>query len=188
LDLSEGKIAGDQRQFVLRTGERGAYQFHKALEEYSTLYTPIRNESRVFSASAPAGGSNFQMPMGYGGQFVEYMGPNGIKVTLTIDSFYDDRDRNKLAHPDGGVAESYRYDIMDIGTTDGQPNIQKVGIKGMPIIHKYVAGLRNPFDPDGAVTAMGNAVDAWEEHKMYIGGALLRDPSKSACYISNIQA
>jgi len=185
LDLSEGKIAGDQREFVLRTGERGAYQFHKALEDYSQLYQPVRNDTRIYGAS---GGSDFKMGMGYGGQFIEYVGPNGIKVTLSVDSFYDNRDRNKLYHPDGGVAESYRYDIMDIGTTDGQPNIQKVAIKGTPIVHKYVAGLRNPFAPDGAMSAVGNAVDAWEEHKMFIGGILLRDPSKTASFIPNILA
>jgi len=77
---------------------------------------------------------------------------------------------------------------MDIGTTDGQPNIQKVAIKGTPIVHKYVAGLRNPFAPDGAMSAVGNAVDAWEEHKMFIGGILLRDPSKTASFIPNILA
>ena len=187
LDLSEGKIAGAQRQFVLRTGERGAYLFHKALEAHSQLYTPLQNTSRVFGSKSPAGTSVID-PMGFGGQFVEFRGPNGIKVTLSIDSMYGNRDRNKIAHPDGGVAESYRFDIMDVGTTDGAPNIQKVGIKDMPIIHKYVAGLRNPFDPAGAVTAIGNAVDAWEEHKMFAGGVLLRDPSKTASFIPNILA
>jgi hypothetical protein len=187
LDLSEGKISGDQRKFVLRTGERGAYLFHKALENFSQLYTPNQSMSRIGSGKSPMGGS-IGKPMGYGGQFVEYIGPNGIEVTLSIDSMYGDRDRNKIPHPDGGVAESYRFDIMDIGTTDGMPNIQKVGVKGMPIIHKYVAGLRNPFDPAGAVTAIGSAVDAWEEHKMFIGGVIVRDPSKTASFIPNILA
>ena len=187
LDLSEGKIAGDQREFVLRTGERGAYQFHKALEDYTQLYTPLQDTSRSYGASAPAG-SSVKMPMGYGGQFVEYVGPNGVKVNLSIDSMYDDRTRNKLAHPDGGVAESYRYDIFDIGTTEGEPNIQKVGVKGQPIIHAYIPGLRNPFSPDGEMTAAATSVDAWEEHKMFIGGVIVRDPSKTASFISNIQA
>ena len=187
LDLSEGKISGDQRKFVLRTGERGAYLFHKALEKFSQLYTPAREQMRIGKGKAPSGVS-VSKPMGYGGQFVEYIGPNGIEVTLSIDSMYGDRDRNKINHPDGGVAESYRFDIMDVGTSDGQPNIQKVAVKGMPTIHKYVAGLRNPFDPAGAVTAVGNAVDAWEEHKMYIGGVIVRDPSKTASFIPNILA
>jgi hypothetical protein len=185
LDLSEGKIAGDQREFVLRTGERGAYLFSKALEEFSQLYTPVQNTTRIYQS---AGMGSFQMPMGYGGQFLEYKGPNGIKVTVSIDSMYDNRDRNKVYHPDGGVAESYRFDIMDIGTTDGKPNIQKVAKRNTPIIHKYVPGLRNPFDPDGAMSSIATGVDGWTEEKMFIGGAIVRDPSKTASFIPNILA
>lgn len=184
LDLSEGKLKTDQREFVLRTGERGAYEFHKALEKYSQLFTPLLNQDRMYKVSQ----SGFKMGMGYGGQFLEYIGPNNIKVNLSVDSMYDDRNRNKMMHPNGGVVESYRYDIFDIGTTDGQPNIQKVGVKGMPIIHKYIPGLRNPFDPDGALAAIGTAEDAWEEHKMFVGAAIVRDPSRTASFINAIQA
>ena len=64
-----------------------------------------------------------------GFQFVEYMAPNGVRVKLEVDSHYDDPIRNKIMHPNGGVAMSYRFDIMDIGTMD-QPNIFKCKIKG----------------------------------------------------------
>lgn len=185
LDLSEGKIPGDQREFVMDTGERGAYQFHKALERFSQLYVPLRTEDRIYGASGQTG---FKAGMGYKGQFIEYQGPNGIKVTLKVNSMYDNRDRNKIMHPDGGVAESYRYDIYDIGTTEGKPNIQKVGVKGTPIIHKYIPGLRSPFDPDGAISAIATGLDGWSEEKMFIGGVLLRDPSKSASFIPNLLA
>jgi hypothetical protein len=184
LDLSEGKLKTDDRGFVMRTGERGAYQFHKSLERYSQLFTPLLNQTRMYNVNQ----SGFQMGLGYGGQFLEFKGPNGIKVNLSVDSMYDDRNRNKMLHPDGGVAESYRYDIFDIGTTEGAANIQKVGVKGQPIIHKYIPGLRNPYSPDGSFSAVGTAEDAWEEHKMYIGGAIVRDPSRTASFIDNIQA
>lgn len=183
LDLSEGKLKTDDRGFVMRTGERGAYQFHKSLEKYSQLFTPLLNQTRMYSVSQ----TGFQMGLGYGGQFIEYKGPNGINVSLSVDSMYDDRNRNKLLHPNGGVAESYRYDIFDIGTSEGEPNIQKVGVKGQPIIHKYIPGLRNPYSPDGSFSAVGTAEDAWEEHKMFIGGAIVRDPSRTASFIDNIQ-
>lgn len=184
LDLSEGKLKTDERGFILRTGERGAYEFHKSLENFSRLFTPLFNQDRMYKVNQ----SGFQLGLGYGGQFLEFKGPNGIKVNLSIDSMYDDRNRNKLEHPNGGVVESYRYDIFDIGTSQGAPNIQKVGVKGMPIIHKYIPGLRNPFSPDGSMTAIGSAEDAWEEHKMFIGGAIVRDPSRTASFINNMQA
>lgn len=184
LDLSEGKLKTDQREFVLRTGERGAYEFHKALESYSQLFTPLLNQDRMYKVDQ----NGFRMGLGYGGQFVEYLGPNNIKVNLSVDSMYDDRNRNKMAHPNGGVVESYRYDIFDIGTNDGKPNIQKVGVKGQPIVHKYIPGLRNPYDPDGAFSAIGTAEDAWEEHKFFTGAAIVRDPSRTASFIHNLQS
>ena len=91
---------------------------------------PLYDEDRMYKAGGGINGSSVKLPLGYGGQFIEYMGPQGIQVNLSIDSLYDDRERNKVYHPDGGVAESYRYDILDVGTTDGEPNIRKVYVKG----------------------------------------------------------
>lgn len=183
LDLSEGKLQADMRAFVARTGERGAYEFHKSLEKYSQLFTPLLNTDRMYTTKSGIS----KMELGYGGQFVEFKGPNNTQFNLSVDSMYDDRNRNKMVHPSGGVVESYRYDIFDIGTSEGAPNIQKVGVKGQPIIHKYIPGLRNPFDPDGAVSAIGTAEDAWEEHKFYCGAAIVRDPSRTASFIHNMQ-
>ena len=181
LDLSEGRLGYDERSFLATTGERGAFQFHKSLEDYSQLFTPTRETKRIYDASAEYA----KKGLGYGGQFVEYTGPNQTKFNLSVDSMYDNRSRNKIAHPDGGVTESYRYDIYDIGTTNGEANIRKVKAKGLDVIHKYIPGLRNPFSPDGAVSAMGTAKDAWEEHKFYCGGVMVTDPSKTAHFIYN---
>lgn len=186
LDLSEGKIATDMRKFVARCGERGSLQFHKGLERYSQLFIPLVNSDRMYKATSNVKG--IDIPLGFGGQFVEYKGPNGVMFSVSVDSMYDDRTRNKLLHPNGGVAESYRYDLLDIGTNDGAPNIQKVEVTGQPKIHKYIAGLRNPYDPDGAFSAIGTAEDAWEEHMFYTGAAIVRDPSRTASFIPNILA
>lgn len=187
VDLSEGKLPTDERHFVLRTGERGAIQFHQALEDQSQLYTPLRNESRLYGASSANG---VQMPLGYGGQFVEYLGPNGVKVTLMVDSMYDDRERNKLYHPDGGVAESYRYDIMDIGTTNGEPNIQKFYVNGSEDIMGYIPGLRNPFSPVGErnMNMMAMSTDGYSVHRASVCGVAVYDPSRTASLIPSILA
>jgi len=181
LDLSEGKLGYDERSFLASCGERGAYQFHESLEDHAQLFTPTRETKRIYDAQADYAAKG----MGYGGQFVEYTGPNMVKFNLAVDSAYDDRARNKKAHPDGGVTESYRYDIYDIGTTNGAPNIRKVKKKGSDIVHRYIPGLRNPFSPDGAQAAVGTAKDMWEEHKFYCGGVMVTDPSKTAHFIYN---
>jgi hypothetical protein len=185
LDLSEGKLPSDKREFVIRTGERGAVQFHKALEDHAQLFQPLRNESRMYSASGAVGA---KMPLGYGGQFVEYMGPQGIKVTLSIDSLYDDRERNKVYHPDGGVAESYRYDIMDVGTSDGEPNIRKVYVKGNEDGMGYEPGLRHPFSRGGERNIMAHSTDGYTMHRWAICGAMVKDPSRTATLLPSLLA
>lgn len=185
LDLSEGKLPSDKRKFVLMTGERGAVQFHKALEDNAQLFQPLQNFSRMFSASAPG----VKMGYGYGGQFVEYIGPQGIEVSLMVNSMYDDRERNKIYHPDGGVAESYRYDILDVGTSDGEPNIQKVLPKNGAEMFGYIPGLRDPFQLGGkSPRIMAHATDGYQIHRGAVCGAMVKDPSRTASLIPSILA
>jgi len=185
LDLSEGKLGFDQRSFVAMTGERGAYQFHKSLENFSQLFLPTEETKRIYSANA----SFAKKGLGYGGQFVEYVGPNNCQYNLSVNSMYDNRNRNKKYSSDGGVLESYRYDMYDIGTSDGEPNIRKVKVKGDTVIHAYIPGLRNPFDPDGGMNTGAKMIvspkDAWEEHKFFCGGIMVKDPSRTAAFLPN---
>lgn len=183
MDMSEGKLPMDARKFVGRCGERGAFQFHKSLEVNSQLFTPTRETSRIYNTQSEYA----KKGLGYGGQFVEYIGPNMIEFKLSVDSAYDNRNRNKLMHPNGGVTESYRYDIFDFGTQDEKANIKKVAVKGQNYItHAYIAGLRDPFSPSGAAPKqISSARDAWEEHKFYCGGVMVTDPSKTAHFIYN---
>ena len=75
-----------------------------------------------------------------GYQFTEYRMPNGVVVSLDVDPYYDDPVRNKVMHPNGGCAFSYRYDIFDIGSMD-QPNIFKCKVRGEEEIRGYQWGL-----------------------------------------------
>lgn len=182
MELSVGKLPMDKRKFVMNTGERGAFQFGKAIEDYSQLYTKMNDGSRIFKSGA---GKNIGMPLGYGGQFVEYIGPNGIEITVRVDSMYDDPERNKEYHVDGGLAESYRYDIYDIGTTEGEANIRKVYCEGYEDIIGYQGGLRSPFDPAGKNHQMSTSIDGYTMHRMTMGGAMVKDPSRCAVLIPN---
>lgn len=183
MDLSEGRLPTDQRKFVLMTGERGAVQFHKAIEEKTQLFKPLFNQDRMFKKA----GGDVQLGLGYGGQFIEYLGPNNIVVGVQVHSMYDDRERNKIYHPNGGVAESYRYDILDVGTTDGEPNIRKVYVKGADDIWGYEPGLRDPFSPTNSKRRiMATPEDAYTIHRACTFGAMVKDPSKTASIIPNM--
>lgn len=187
-ELSEGKLSMDERHFVLRTGERGAVQFHEAVKQEASGWLPLKFDNSGTNAIYKTSSNLNQNAYGAGFQFVEWLAPNGIKVTLEVDPFYDDKVRNKILHPKGGVAESYRYDILDIGTIDGEPNIQKAMVKGMEDIRGWEYGLRNPFPSAPEFAIMSNAVDGSTYHRAFVGGAIVRDPSRTASLIPSILA
>lgn len=181
MGLSVGKLPEDRRRFVLGTGEYGMYQFHKASEDKASNFTPNFNQDRIYMT-----GPN---KMGYKGQFLEYKTVNGITVELMHIPQYDDPIRNKIYHPDGGLAESRRYTIMDFGTADGEANIQKVSLKGEEFIYRYIPGLRDPFSPYNNQTSPSLAaspIDGYEIHKAFIGGLRVKNPMRMAELIPNL--
>jgi hypothetical protein len=187
--LSEGKLGMDQRMFMLRTGERGAAEFHKAVLQTtsgwsSNISTPGTNPATVKSVGSPL----HRNALSAGFQFVEYLAPNGVCVKLEVDDFYDDKVRNTITIPGkSGVAESYRYDIFYMGTTES-PNIQKVAVKGMEEIRGYQWGFRNPFT--GAVNNgnMGTLEDSGTITKFSQLGVVCYDPSRTASIIPYVLA
>lgn len=190
MELSEGKLPLDDRSFVIRTGERGAVLFHKAIAAEASGWTPLFDQSAQSQAKSELHDNSRK----FGFQYTEFLAPNGIKVRVEVDPSYSDPTRNKLMAPNngnfiGGLAEAYRMDIFDIGTTDGEPNIQKV----MPgdlkeDITAYIPGIRDPYSPTGGRTAKlsANSVDGFELHKMAKFGVMVKDPSRTASLIPAI--
>jgi len=185
LDLSTSKLGLQDRYFLIRTGERGAMQFHKAvLREVSgwTQFTVNADAVKIVEKTQ----SNLHMnALAAGFQFVEYRSANGIRVKVDIDPFYDDTVRNKIPHPNGGPAFSYRYDIMYIGTMD-QPNIQKAAIKGEPELRGYEWGLRNPFTGQKDNFNMSYDEDSAVIHRMSTLGVVVLDPTRTMSLIPAI--
>ena len=120
-----------------------------------------------------------------GFQFVEYKAPNGVRVKVNVIPMYDDPVRNKIQHPDGGPAFSYRYDIMDIGTMD-QPNIFKCKIKGQNELRGYQWGLRNPFTGQVNNMNMSYSEDSAVIHRMATLGVCILDPTRTVSLIPSI--
>lgn len=179
LDLSINRKPFDSREFVFRTGERGMVQWSKALENKAQLYTPLHDSTRIV-----ANGNK----MTYKGQFLEYWGPQGIKITVMHDPMKDDPITHKIIHPDGGPAESYTYDILDVGTSDGEPNVRMVFQKGMEDLRGYEPGLRDPFSPNGKMKIMSTSTDGYKHHRMFVGGAMVKDPTRCLVLKPNVLA
>ena len=181
LDLSINRLPTDKRKFLVRTGERGIIQASEGIAKYGEqFFTPIRSTNQ-FITVASNGDATFK------GQFKSFLGPNGVEFEFMVDPMKDDVITNKIEHPYGGTAESYTYDIYDIGTSDGEPNLRLVYQKNMEDIKGYENGLRSPFSPNGN-NNMANSTDAYTHHRMFIGGAMVKDPTKCFRYKVNLLA
>ena len=145
-ELSASKLNFGDRYFLIKTGERGAIQFHKEVLKTVSGWTQFVLDNSSVGVIQKTQSKLHQNSLSAGFQFVEYKAPNGVRVKIDVDPFYDDPVRNKILHPNGGVAFSYRYDIMYIGTMD-QPNIFKCKIKG-DNEYKAPNGVRVKIDVD----------------------------------------
>lgn len=172
LNLSINILPEDSREFVLMTGERGMIQFHKALENKVALFQPFGNPARLAGS-----GQNLR----FQGQYVEYWGPQGVKVTVMAIPQYDDIIDNRIPHPDGGFTENYRYTILNFGTTGGEANIVKVYPKGRRDIMAYVPGTTSPMGPGTSFSSMAaSKVDGYELVCQTTQGIMIKNPMSCA--------
>ena len=100
-ELSAAKLDFGERYFLIRTGERGAIQFHKAVLQTVSGWTQFvldNSSTRVIEKTQSNLHSN---ALSAGFQFVEFKAPNGVRVKIEVDAYYDDPVRNKIMHPNG---------------------------------------------------------------------------------------
>lgn len=184
-ELSAAKLAMNDRLFILRTGERGAAQFHKAVLDVVSGWTQFVLDNSSTQVVQKTQSKMHTHSLSAGFQFTEFLAPNGVRLKVEVDPFYDDPVRNKIMHPDGGVAESYRYDILYIGSMD-QPNIQLARIKGQPEIRGFQSGFRNPFTGQININNMSYDEDSAVVHRMWTGGVFILDPTRTVSIIPAI--
>lgn len=187
-ELSTGKIDYKDRVFILETGERGATLFHKAVMDRASGW----GVQDYFGGNSKVGvvqnttSEYHTNSLSAGFQFTEFKAPMGITIKINVNPMYDDPYRNKVAHPLGGVAESYRFDIYDIGNPS-EPNIQIAKITGEEDIRGYVAGLRNPFTGERGGN-MATDEDGTTIHKQAWFGAIVLDPNRTMSLVPAILA
>jgi hypothetical protein len=185
-DLSYGELDLKNRVFLMRTGEKGAIQFHKAILAEVSGWSMFTLNGDALSVVQKADSPLHNNALKAGFQFVEYMAPNGVTLKLEVDPYYDDQVRNKIQHPLGGPAFSYRYDIMEIGTMD-QPNIFKCTVKDEPEYRGYQWGpFRNPFTGEANNPYASFDEDAAVIHKYATFGVCVLDPTRTMSIIPAI--
>ena len=184
-ELSAAKLGFNERTFVIKTGERGAIQFHKAVLDTVSGWTAFAAQDQV-GVIQKTNSPLHTNALSAGFQFVEFRAPNGVIVKVDVDPYYDDPVRNKITHSNGGPAFSYRYDIFDIGTMD-QPNIFKCAVKGQEgDMTSYQWGLRNPFTGQIGNPNASHDEDSATIHKMTTTGICILDPTRTMSLIPAI--
>ena len=172
LNMSINILPEDKRHFVAFTGERGMVQFHKALENKVAQFQPLGNPARL---------SGSGQSLAFGGQYVEYRGPQGTKFTLVHLPLYDDTVRHRIKHPEGGPIESYRYTLCNFGTSNGENNITRVYPRGRKENMWHVAGSTSPLGPKKSFReSSASAVDGYELFCQCNQGIMLKNPMSCA--------
>lgn len=187
LSASKLDLNGNDRYFLIKTGEKGAIQFHKAVLQTVSGWTQFTVNGDALKMVERTQSNLHDVSLSAGFQFVEYKAPNNVRVKIDVDPYYDDPVRNKIQHPLGGPAFSYRYDIMDIGTMD-QPNIFKCKIKGDEEYRGYQWGIRNPFTGQKGNPYMSFDEDAAVIHRMATLGICVLDPTRTLSLIPAVLA
>ena len=190
LSISTAKLENNSnsRHFLLRTGEYGARAFSKAVRNELSGWTEFTFNGDAVGAVKKTPSSLHENALSAGYQFTRFSGPNNMVLEVEVDSFYDDPVTNKLPHPDGGLASSWRFDIFDLGD-DTDQNIFKCGIKNQPTEARSIQwGMRDPYTGRWGNEHMSFSDDKAVIHKMGQFGVCVKDPSRTVSFIPAILA
>jgi hypothetical protein len=186
--ISAGKVDYGQRKFVMRTGERGAILFSREAKKEMSGWIPIYS---VNSPSYITKGPETNFTNGNAAtiadlQVTKWLGANGLELTIMIDPSKDDIQTNKVMHPLGGTAESYRFDIF-YAANEEQPNVQKCVVKGQPELRGYQWGpFSNPFTGEFNNSSASFDEDAAVVHYKATLGLVIYDPTRCISLIPAI--
>lgn len=185
LSISTTKLEMGERSFLIRTGEFGRRAFSKAVSDDTSGWTLYRFDGAALGVIKKNGGLNDYTAVNP--QFTEYIGPNGLRIKVEVDSFYDDPVNNKIDYPGGeGKAMSHRFDIFDIGTSS-DTNIFKCGIEGQPTEARSIQwGIRDPYTGRWGNQYMSFPDDKAVVHKMGQFGVCVKDPTRTISLVPAI--
>lgn len=168
MDLSYNRKDMSDRKFVALTGEYGMDAFDRAMKDAMKSYNVV--DTKFITGSGKE--------LTFGSQFKTYKGLNGTELTLMHFPLYDDVVRHRELHPvTKRPLESYRFTVLDFGTVNGQPNIQKVAKRDSEMIMWHTGGSITPTGVAKSVSTMrSNAHDGYAVHMLAEIGVQIANP------------
>lgn len=188
-DICYGKISMKDRKFLVSVGSMAYREISRYATKEGSGWKDISVNNPAWATKAGGNGvpngvriNNYQVN--------EWITANGIHLVFQIQDYLDDPERNKIEHPNGGLAESYRVDVWHIGNDISQPNIQicrpKTDMSNAPLSIQW--GLRDPFTGRMGNPHMSHDEDSAIIHRMGIVGAIVYDPTRCFVLKPNILA
>lgn len=182
-DMVEGREDVENvAEFVIRTGRRGASLISTAAATTASGWSNLTTYNPELIQTTTS--NLHQRSLKGGFQFTEWLLPNNIILKVEVDNSYDSKVRNKILHPSGGVAESYRMDILYMGSMDTN-NIVRLGTKAGDM-RGYLAGFRNPWTGEMNNIHMGTQEDSATYTRYGSLGAAIKDPSRTAVILPTL--
>lgn len=89
-ELSAAKLDMKDRTFLIKTGERGAIQAHKAILDTVSGWTAFQINGDQIGIVKRTQSNLHENALSAGFQFTEFLAPNGVKVKFEVDPYYDD--------------------------------------------------------------------------------------------------
>lgn len=84
-ELSAAKLGFGERTFIIKTGERGALAFHKAVLDTVSGWTAFSLNGDQLGMVKRTNSPLHENALSAGFQFVEFLAPNGVKVKIDVD-------------------------------------------------------------------------------------------------------
>lgn len=185
--FDQGSIPFSERHIVAVTGSWGLVQVNEAIAKETSGFMGAMTGMTVNAdalgivnkVSAQDGINN---ALGFGAQFTQWRGANGLVIDFVCDPALDDKTYNKIPGFNGnGVLSSYAYFVFDLGS-DAEPNIFKCKVEGSEDITKFRIGLRNPFGISNN-NIINYDEDSAEIHSFAQFGALIKDSERVLIYM-----
>lgn len=167
-DLCYNMIGVSDRKLIALTGEMGLREFDRILKDKVASFNLVDTKFVT--------GSGQELTLG--GQFTTYKMTNGIELTLKRCALFDNMEMFRQLHPlTGKPLMSYTFLFLDLGTTDGQPNIVKVTRKGREFVQWTTGGsvVPNGYAKD-INTLRSNSRDGYQVHFLADEGIMVRNP------------
>lgn len=181
MDIFFNRVAYDQRNIVMWTGEVGLNLFDEAIAKITQgMFKDmtdffVKQDGGSFGTAALSGLSYAETP------FTMYKFKLGGSLKVMHLPAYDDKTFNTKLDENGFPLESRRFTFMNIGLGDGlNKNICYVrdNDPSMGSRYGYTAGMYNPFGPS-AGGMMSHSGDYYTIHRLDQCGIMIKDVTKT---------